>query len=138
MWNLMRAEWLKIQRCQILLVGIVALTLCPVIQYGSHLMMAPEYREPNYDFLYLFSNVIWGNSQIFLPISLVMIGGWFIDRESANDTLKNIVSIPISMPKLLGAKLLITGLLSLVFGLYSVCITLLTGSIFGQIGRAHV
>ena len=96
MWNLMRAEWLKIQRCQILLVGIVALTLCPVIQYGSHLMMAPEYREPNYDFLYLFSNVIWGNSQIFLPISLVMIGGWFIDRESANDTLKNIVSIPIS------------------------------------------
>ena len=125
MWNLMKAEWLKIQRCQILLVGIVALTLCPVIQYGSHLMMAPEYREPNYDFLYLFSNVIWGNSQIFLPISLVMIGGWFIDRESANDTLKNIVSIPISMPKLLGAKLLITGLLSLVFGLYSVCITLL-------------
>lgn len=134
MWNLMRAEWLKIQRCQILLVGIVALTLCPVIQYGSHLMMAPEYREPNYDFLYLFSNVIWGNSQIFLPISLVMIGGWFIDRESANDTLKNIVSIPISMPKLLGAKLLITGLLSLVFGLYSVCITLLTGSIFGLEG----
>ena len=127
MWNLMRAEWLKIQRCQILLVGIVALTLCPVIQYGSHLMMAPEYREPNYDFLYLFS-------KIFLPISLVMIGGWFIDRESANDTLKNIVSIPISMPKLLGAKLLITGLLSLVFGLYSVCITLLTGSIFGLEG----
>lgn len=138
MWNLIRAEWLKIRRCQILLVGIVALALCPVVQYGSQLMMAPEYREPNYDFAHLFANVIWGNSQVFLPISLVMIGGWFIDRESANDTLKNIVTIPTSMPGLLGAKLLTAGLLALVFGLYSVCTTLLTGCITGLQGLTPV
>lgn len=134
MWNLIRAEWMKIRRCQILLVGIVALAVCPVVQYGSWLMMAPEYRDADYDFVRLFANVVWGNSQVFLPISLVMIGGWFIDREAAHDTLKNIITVPVPMHKLLGAKLVITGLLSMVFGVYSVCVTLLTGIIVGLNG----
>ena len=127
MWNIIKTEWLKLRRCQILLVGIVALALCPVVQYGSYLIIAAEYRDPYYDFTDLFTNVIWGNSQIFLPISLVMMGGWFIDRETVNDTLKNIVTIPVPMPKLLGAKLLVTGMLAVGFGFYSVIITLLTG-----------
>ena len=52
-----------------------------------------------------------------------MIGGWFIDREAAHDTLKNIITVPVPMHKLLGAKLVVTGLLSVVFGVYSVCVT---------------
>ena len=134
MWNLIRAEWLKIRRCQILLVGIVSLALCPVMQYGTQLIMAAEYREPNYDFAHLFANVIWGNSQIFLPISLVMIGGWFVDRESTHDTLKNVLTVPVPMSKLLAAKLAVTGLLSLALGVYSVCLILLTGIVFGLPG----
>ena len=90
MWNILRGEWSKLRRCQILLVGIVALALCPVVQYGTQLIVNPEIRDPNYDFVSLFSNVIWGNTQIFLPISLVMIGGWLIDRENANDTIRKI------------------------------------------------
>lgn len=125
--KMIQGEWRKMRHCQILLVGIIAVTLCPIIQYGSQLIVAPEYRDANFDFVKLFANVIWGNTQIFLPISLVMIGGWLIDRESANDTLKNILTVPVSMPKLLFAKLLVTGCLSLLFGIYSVGVTLLTG-----------
>ena len=112
MWNLLKSELLKLRRCQILLVGLVALALCPLVQYGSQLIMEAEYRNPNYDFSALFENVVWGNTQIFLPISLVMIGGWLIDRESTHDTLKNIMTIPVSMPKMLGAKLLLVGMLA--------------------------
>lgn len=129
MWKLIKAEWLKMRRLQILLVGIVALALCPVVQYGSQQIVAPEYREAQYTFADLFANVIWGNSQIFLPISLVMIGGWCIDRETVHDTLKNIVTVPVSMSKLLSAKLLVIGFLSVLFGLYSVLATLLAGVI---------
>jgi len=131
MRNIIKVEWLKLRRCQIFLVGIVALALCPIVQYGSQLVLAEEYREPNYDFAHLFASVIWGNSQIFLPISLVMMGGWFIDRESAGDTLKNIVTVPVSMPKLLGGKLIVTGFLTAFFGCYSVAATLLTGLVGG-------
>ena len=70
---------------------------------------------------------VWGNTQIFLPISLVMIGGWLIDREAAHDTLKNIMTIPISMPKLLGVKLLLIGILAVLLGIYSAGVTLITG-----------
>lgn len=134
MWNILRAELYKIRRCQIFLVGIVALALCPVMQYGSQLIMDPNYRELNFDFADLFSNVVWGNTQVFLPVSLVMTGGWLIDRETVNDTMKNIVTVPVSMPRLLCAKLLVMGLLAVLLGGYSICTTLLTGVIAGLPG----
>ena len=134
MWNLLKSELLKLRRCQILLVGLVALALCPLVQYGSQLIVEAEYRNPNYDFSALFENVVWGNTQIFLPISLVMIGGWLIDRESTHDTLKNIMTIPVSMSKMLGAKLLLVGMLAVLLGIYSVGITLITGLTVGLSG----
>ena len=58
MWNLLKSELLKLRRCQILLVGLVALALCPLVQYGSQLIVEAEYRNPNYDFSALFENVV--------------------------------------------------------------------------------
>lgn len=134
MWNVLKSELLKLRRCQIFLVGIVAMTLCPFVQYGSQLIISAEYRNPNFDFITFFENVIWGNTQMFLPISVVMIGGWLIDRESAHDTLKNIMTVPISMSKLLGVKLLLCGMLAILLGIYSVGVTLITGVMVGLPG----
>ena len=116
MWKMIQTEWWKLRRCQILLVGIVALALCPVVQYGSQLIVNPEIRDPNYDMLHLFA------------------GGWLIDRENTHDTMKNLLTVPVSYPKLLGGKLAVTGLLSLLFGLYSVAVTVLTGTLAGLPG----
>ncbi len=127
MWNILRCEWLKLHRCQILLVGITAMILCPVTQYGTQLVINPEMRDSSYDLAQLFANVIWGNTQIFLPISLVMTGGWLIDRENTNDTMKNNLAIPVPYRRLLTGKLIMTILLALIFGLCSGMITLLTG-----------
>ena len=134
MRKLLKSELLKLRRCQILLVGLVALALCPIVQYGSQLIVEEEYRNPDYNFQTLFENVVWGNTQMFFPISLVMIGGWLIDRESAHDTLKNIMTIPVPMPKLLGVKLLLTVMLTALLGIYSVGVTLLTGLAVGLPG----
>lgn len=134
MWNLLKSELLKLRRCQILLVGLVALALCPLVQYGSQLILEVEYRNPNYDFPTLFENVVWGNTQIFFPISLVMIGSWLIDRESTHGTLKNIMTIPVSMPKVLGTKLFWVGVLTVLLGIYSVGVTLITGLTVGLSG----
>ena len=124
MKKMIQTEWWKLRRCQILLVGIVALALCPVVQYGTQLIVNPEIRDPNFDFVHLFANVVWGNTQVFLPI----------DRENTHDTLKNLLTVPVSYPKLLGGKLAVTSLLSLLFGLYSVAVTVLTGVLAGLPG----
>ena len=66
MWNLLKSELLKLRRCQILLVGLVALALCPLVQYGSQLIIDAEYRNPSYNFQMLFENVVWGLSLIHI------------------------------------------------------------------------
>ena len=98
MLSIVRSEWAKLRRCQILLIGVVALALCPLVQYGTQLVIEPAQRDPDFNMAKLFSAVVWGNTQIFLPISLVMIGGWLIDRETNQDTMKNLVTVPLSMP----------------------------------------
>ena len=40
----------------------------------------------------------------------------------------------VALPKLLGANLFVTGLFTLLFGVYSVCVTLLTGILVGLPG----
>ena len=134
MWNILKGEWRKLRRCQILLVGIVAMALCPLVQYGSNLIVNPEMRNESYSFIDLFPNVIWGNTQMFLPLSLVMIGGWLIDRENTNDTMKNLLTVPVPYPLLLGAKLFICMVLALLFGIYSVAVTVLLGTLAGLDG----
>ncbi|MFR7450937.1 MAG: ABC transporter permease [Gemmiger sp.] len=134
MWSCFCSEWAKLRRCQILLVGLVALTLCPLVQYGTQLIMEPELRDQNYDLAHLFSAVVWGNTQMFLPLSLVMIGGWMIDRETAQDTLKNLLCVPLSRPRLLGAKLAAVVCLALGLGVYSCAATLAAGRLFALPG----
>lgn len=130
MLSIVRSEWAKLRRCQILLVGVVALALCPLVQYGTQLVIEPAQRDPDFNMAKLFSAVVWGNTQIFLPISLVMIGGWLIDRETNQDTMKNLVTVPLSMPALLGGKLIVVAGLAGGFGLYSGAVTVAAGAVF--------
>ncbi|MDO5298606.1 MAG: ABC transporter permease [Clostridia bacterium] len=126
--DLVRMEIAKMRRSQILLVGIIALALCPALQYGTHQITAAQ--EP-FAMADLFRSVIWGNVQMFLPISFVMIGGFVISRETSDDTLKSLLTVPVSYPMLLTGKLMAVGLLSVAFGLYSCAVTLVTGCAAG-------
>ena len=139
MWNLLKSELLKLRRCQILCVGLVALALCPLVQYGSQLIVEPEYRNPNYDFPMLFANVVWGNTQMFFPISLVMIGSWLtalLGIYSVGVTL--ITGLTVDLSGLTaevvfhgGAQIVLAGLTT-----YLVCMPLIL--IFGQIRGAYL
>ena len=106
----------------------------PDTRFTQYFWRWPEPLDVALLLLHLFANVVWGNTQVFLPISLVMIGGWLIDRENTHDTMKNLLTVPVFYPKLLGGKLAVTGLLSLLFGLYSVAVTVLTGTLAGLPG----
>lgn len=50
MESILRGEWRKLRRCQIMLVGIVAVALCPVVQYGTQWLLNPEVRDPAFTF----------------------------------------------------------------------------------------
>lgn len=113
-----------------LLVGILAATLCPLTQYGSNLILNPELRDMYFTWSDLLDGVVWGNMQVFFPISFVMIGAWMIDREARDDTLKNMLTVPVTWKCLLAAKLETAGLLALLFGVYSFLVTCICAAVF--------
>lgn len=66
-----------------------------------------------------FNSVIWNNFSISFLFSIVLIGGYMIDHEYTDDTLKNIMAVPVSIRRLLFAKLICAGIISVLLRVFS-------------------
>lgn len=116
---LIKTEFLKIKRYHILLIGMIGMICSPLLQYLSQLMLNEELRDAHYNFAALIDNTIWGNTQIFMPVLFTLTGGYLINREYTDDTLKNILTVPVSYRRFLCGKLASMGILAVVFGVLS-------------------
>lgn len=124
---LIKAEFIKMKRYHILLIGIIGMTCSPVLQLFTQSVVAEEYKNPHYDLAALLDSTIWGNATIFMPVLLTLVGGYLINREYADDTLKNILTVPCSFRKMLAGKLAVIGLLAILAGIYSFLIAAAVG-----------
>ena len=123
--KLIGCEFLKLKRYNILWIGIVAVIFSTVI---SVLQKGDNSRTLSYnDF---FNSVIWNNFSISFPFSITLIGGYMIDHEYTDDTLKNIMTVPVSIRRLLFAKLSCIGIISVFLGLFSFICTLAAAKFF--------
>lgn len=125
MFCIIKTEFQKIKRYHIMLIGIIGMVCSPLLQFFSQMIMAEEYKNPHYDFAALIDATIWGNATIFMPVLIVLIGGYLINREYVDDTLKNVLTIPVSFHQFLLGKLAVIGLLAIVFGVCSVIIAVI-------------
>ena len=115
--RLIKMEFIKLKRCNILWVGIMMLLCSPllsVLQQES--LNAPI---PDYGYANLVNGVIWNNMGFFLPVTLMLLGGYMINREYTDDTLKEIFTIPISYKKLMLGKIGALLILSILYSCYS-------------------
>lgn len=119
MLTIIKTEFQKIKRYHILLIGIIGMFCSPLLQLFSQMAVSEEMKNPNFDFAALVKDTTWGNAQIFLPVIVTLIGGYLINREYTDDTLKNILTVPVSFRKLLVGKLGAIGLLAVMLGIYS-------------------
>lgn len=120
---IIKTEFQKIKRYHILLIGLIGMFCSPLLQLFSQMIMNEELRDPDFHFASLIDAVIWGNTQIFMPVLFTLTGGYLINREYTDDTLKNILAVPVSFRKFLAGKLAAIGLLSVLFGIYSLIVT---------------
>ncbi len=120
---IIKTEFMKIRRYQILLIGMLAMLCSPLLQFFSQMMVIDSAKNPNFDFAALLDDTIWGNTQIFMPVTLTLIGGYLISREYTDDTLKNILTVPVSFRKLLAGKTAAIGLLAVLLSVYNVAVT---------------
>lgn len=127
MLSIIRTEFLKIKRYHILLVGIIGVACSPLLQLFSQAVMAEEYKNPHFDFAAFVDATIWGSATIFMPVLITLIGGYLINREYVDDTLKNILTVPFSFRRFLLGKLAAIGLMAVMMGVYGIVTTLIVG-----------
>jgi Uncharacterized protein conserved in bacteria len=130
MLRIIKTEFLKLKRFHILLIGLIGMTLPAILSVFTQAVATPEATTGNFDFSALFSSTIWNSTTIFMPVIFTLIGGYLINREYTDNTLKNILPVPLSFKRLLFGKLLAMGILSVLFGFYSYAVTLVVGLLF--------
>lgn len=128
--NSILTEFQKLKRYGIILVGIIGVTCSPVISIAMQNIMSDDAKNVlNYTFPDLLDSTIWNNMTIFFPMILALIGGYMINREYTDDTLKNILTVPISFQKLIVSKLAALSMIALFLGFYNALVTIITGLI---------
>lgn len=128
--NFILTEFLKLKRYSIILVGMIGVTFSPVISIVMQNVMSDDAKTVlNYTFPDLLNSTIWNNMTIFFPMILALIGGYMINREYTDDTFKNLLTVPISFPRLMVSKLTALGIIALLLGLYNALVTIIVGLI---------
>ncbi|MDE7287148.1 MAG: ABC transporter permease, partial [Lachnospiraceae bacterium] len=131
MLRMIKTEFIKIKRYHILLIGLIGMLCAPLLQLFSQMAVNEEYKRPNFDFAALAEMTVWGSAQVFMPALFTLIGGYLISREYTDDTLKNILTVPVSFRKFLAGKLVAIGLLAVLFGVYLFGVTVAVGILTG-------
>lgn len=134
MLRIIKTEFLKLKRFHILLIGLIGMTLPAILSAFTQAVATPETTTGNFDYSALFSSTIWNSATIFMPVIFTLIGGYLINREYTDNTLKNILPVPVSFQRLLFGKLMAMGILSVLFGFYSYAVTLVVGLLSGVSG----
>lgn len=124
MIRILYTELLKLKRYSVVTAGL-AMTILSVLMT---LFYATAQDGTVWTFAYYLHTIQSKNVQYFFPLILVLVGGFCITREEGDDTLKSLLTVPVSWRQLLAAKalalLLLNGLFSLFCALFAVAVNL--------------
>ncbi|MDW2797740.1 ABC transporter permease [Clostridium boliviensis] len=134
MFCIIKTEFIKLKRFHILLIGMIGMTFPAILSVFTQTVSTPESQIKNFNISAMIDNTIWNNATIFMPVTFTLIGGYLINREYTDDTLKNIFTIPINFQNLIIGKLITMSILSVLFGFYSFLITIIVGLVTGITG----
>ena len=109
MLRIIKTEFYKLKRYYILWAGIALMLLSVLLTLFTS--MANDGSV--WDFAYLTEQVIKNNMSLIFPMCISLIAGYIISREHINDTLKNMLTVPVSFKKILTGTLFICGVISI-------------------------
>ena len=104
MGNIISTELLKIKRYSVVKAGLVMMSLSVLMSC----FYSTASTNKVWDFQYFIQQVIISNCTLFFPIIITLVAVYIISRETTDDTLKSILTVPISYKKLLIANALLS------------------------------
>lgn len=107
MIKLIKTELLKLRRYSILWIGIAAMFSVVLLTR----FMAISQDSTTYTLEFFSNDVIWNNLTLIFPAIITLIAGYMMERERIDDTLKNLLTIPLPFYKLLIGKLFTVGII---------------------------
>lgn len=121
MLSIIKTEFYKLKRNKILLSGVVLMFLTIVLTLFTSMAEDGSY----WDYRHYIEQVIKNNTFTVFPMCISLITGDFIIREYKNDTLKNILVVPVSQKKLIVAKIFVGLIISIFLGIILYAFTIL-------------
>lgn len=125
--SIAKTEYWKLRRYSFLWAGIALMLLSVLLT----LFTSTANDGTVWTFPILVEQVIKNNMTTIFPMCITLIAGYIIAREQKDDTLKNILTVPLTFKRLLIGKLLVCGFISLFLGLICTVFTLLAELLMG-------
>lgn len=111
MLKIAKTEFNKLKRYSVVWIGVA--TMLTVVLLTRFMATASD-GGAVHTLEYFSNNVIWNNFSLIFPATITLVAGYIIERERVDDTLKNILTIPIPFRKLLAGKLIAVGGLAII------------------------
>lgn len=130
MMNVIKTEFYKLRHYSVVWIGIA--TMLSVVLLTRFMATASDgaiHTLENFS-----ENVIWNNFSLMFPATITLIAGYIIDRERTDDTLKSILTIPVSFRRMLTGKLVVVGILAVLFAMTEFFFTMVVFFISGYPG----
>ena len=121
---IVKTEFYKLKRYHILWAGVALMLLSVLLTLFTFFVFVGFVCV----FVFFFEQVFFF---FFFMMCISLFAGYMISREQTDDTLKNILTVPISFKKLLTGKLIVCGVLSIIFGLICSLFTIIAEMIVG-------
>lgn len=120
MIRIAKTEVSKLKRYSVVWIGVA--TMLTVVLLTRFMATASDGAVHTLE--NISNSVIWNNFSLIFPATITMIAGYIIERERVDDTLKNILIIPITFRKLLAGKLIAVGGLSILLAVIEFVFTM--------------
>lgn len=127
MFHMVKTEIWKLKRYPMIWAGVFLMLLSVLLTLFS----TTASDGTVWTFPFFAEQVIKNNVTMIFPVCIALIAGYIIAREEKDDTMKSILTIPVSYSSLLWGKLLVCALLSLFFGLVSAVFTVIADLMMG-------
>ena len=127
MFRMVKTEIWKLKRYHMIWAGILLMLLSVLLTIFS----TTAIDGTVWTFPFFAEQVIKNNVTTILPMCIALIAGYIITREEKDDTLKSLMTVPVSYCDLLWGKLLVCALLSLFLGFVSAVFTVIANLLMG-------
>lgn len=115
MHTVILTEIRKLRRYSILRAGLIVVVLSDLFAFAP--VFANDGVRKNYTLV--MNNILESNCTCFFPALILLTGGFLARREYTDDTLKNILAVPVPLRKLLSGKMIVLFFLTVFFGILS-------------------